>query len=66
MELMKMEQIKTAYRTHTCGQLRMADVGTTVTLAGFLENLREVGANLGFAVLRDFFGTTRSSLRPRK
>ncbi len=54
-----MEQIKTAYRTHTCGQLRMADVGTKVTLAGFLENLREVGANLGFAVLRDFFGLTQ-------
>ena len=54
-----METIRTAYRTHTCGQLRMADVGQTVTLAGFLENLREVGANLGFAVLRDFYGTTQ-------
>ncbi len=54
-----MEQIKTAYRTHTCGQLRMADVGQSVTLAGFLENLREVGSELGFAVVRDFFGTTQ-------
>lgn len=51
-----MEQIKTAYRTRSCGELRLADVGQTVTLAGFLENFREVGANLGFAVLRDFYG----------
>jgi len=49
----------TAYRTHTCGELRMEHVGQTVTLAGFLENVREVGANLAFAVLRDFYGTTQ-------
>ncbi len=54
-----MEQVKTAYRTHSCGELRMDNVGQTVTLAGFLENFREVGANLGFAVLRDFYGTTQ-------
>ena len=50
---------KTFYRTHTCGDLRMEQVGQTVTLAGFLENLREVGSSLGFAVLRDFYGTTQ-------
>ena len=54
-----MEQCKTAYRSHTCGQLRMEDVGKTVTLSGFLENFREVGSELGFAVLRDFYGTTQ-------
>ena len=54
-----MRESKTAYRTHTCGQLRMGDVGQTVTLAGFLENLREVGSNLGFAVVRDFYGATQ-------
>ena len=54
-----MDNVKTAFRTHTCGQLRMSDVGQTVTLSGFLENLREVGANLGFAVLRDFYGVTQ-------
>ncbi len=50
---------KTAFRTHTCGELRMEDVGKTVTLSGFLENVREVGASLGFAVLRDFYGVTQ-------
>ncbi|MGX8693046.1 MAG: aspartate--tRNA ligase [Clostridia bacterium] len=46
-------------RTHTCGELRLADAGKQVTIVGWLENLREVGANLGFAVLRDFYGTTQ-------
>ncbi len=54
-----MENQKTFYRTHTCGQLRMEQVGQTVTLSGFLENLREVSANLAFLVLRDFYGTTQ-------
>ena len=54
-----MANAKTYYRTHTCGELRMEHVGQTVTLAGFLENFREVGANLGFVVLRDFYGTTQ-------
>ena len=48
-----------SYRTHTCGELRLEQVGQTVTLAGFLENFREVGANLGFAILRDFYGVTQ-------
>ncbi|MBM6871123.1 Asp-tRNA(Asn)/Glu-tRNA(Gln) amidotransferase GatCAB subunit C, partial [Pseudoflavonifractor phocaeensis] len=37
----------------------MEQVGQTVTLAGFLENIREVGQNLAFVVLRDFYGTTQ-------
>ncbi|MCR4762185.1 MAG: aspartate--tRNA ligase [Lachnospiraceae bacterium] len=49
----------TQSRTHTCGELRIGDIGEKVTLAGWMENLREVGANLGFAVLRDFYGTTQ-------
>ena len=49
----------TFYRTHTCGELRMEQVGQTVTLAGWMENLREVGANLAFLILRDFYGTTQ-------
>jgi len=46
-------------RTHTCGQLRLSDAGQTVTLAGWLENVREVGSNFAFLVLRDFYGTTQ-------
>lgn len=46
-------------RTHTCGQLRLADAGQTVTLCGWMENLREVGASFAFLVLRDFYGTTQ-------
>ena len=37
--------------------LRLSDAGKTVTLAGWLENVREVGANFAFLVLRDFYGT---------
>ncbi|RKI68668.1 aspartate--tRNA ligase [bacterium 1xD42-67] len=51
--------MSTYYRTHTCGELRMEQVGQTVTLAGWMENLREVGKDLAFLVLRDFYGTTQ-------
>ncbi len=54
-----MDNVRNSHRTHSCGELRMEHVGQTVTLAGFLENFREVGANLGFLVLRDFYGTTQ-------
>ena len=46
-------------RTHTCNQLRLADVGKTVKIVGWMENVREVGSNLAFVVLRDFYGTTQ-------
>ena len=46
-------------RTHTCGELRMADCGKTVQLSGWMENVREVSASLAFVVLRDFYGTTQ-------
>ena len=46
-------------RTHTCNELRMAHVGEQVTIAGWMENVREVGQNLAFLVLRDFYGTTQ-------
>lgn len=46
-------------RTHTCGELRLSDAGKQVTLAGWLENMRIVSANLAFVVLRDFYGTTQ-------
>ncbi|WP_322174294.1 aspartate--tRNA ligase [Acutalibacter caecimuris] len=47
------------FRTHNCGQLRLENAGETVTLAGWMENLREVGGGIAFLVLRDFFGTTQ-------
>ncbi len=46
-------------RTNTCGELRLSDAGKQVTLAGWLENVREVGANFAFLVLRDYYGTTQ-------
>ena len=49
----------TQSRTHNCGELRLSNAGKTVTLAGWMENVREVGANLAFVVLRDFYGTTQ-------
>lgn len=49
----------TQSRTHTCGALRLSDAGKTVTLAGWMENLRIVGSSLAFVVLRDFYGTTQ-------
>ena len=46
-------------RTHTCGQLRLSDAGKTVTIAGWMENVREVGQNFAFVIVRDFYGTTQ-------
>ena len=46
-------------RTHNCGELRISDEGKHVRICGWLENVREVGANLSFAVVRDFYGTTQ-------
>ena len=46
-------------RTHNCGELRLVNAGETVTLAGWLENVREVGNNFAFCVLRDYYGTTQ-------
>ena len=46
-------------RTHTCGELRLGNVNERVTLAGWMENVRVVGSNFAFVVLRDFYGTTQ-------
>ena len=46
-------------RTHNCGELRLQDVGKTVTIVGWLETTREVGSNFAFLVLRDYYGTTQ-------
>ena len=46
-------------RTHNCNELRIANVGENVRLVGWMENVREVGKNFAFIVLRDFYGTTQ-------
>ena len=46
-------------RTHTCNELRMEHVGQKVKIVGWMENVREVGSNFAFVVVRDFYGTTQ-------
>ena len=46
-------------RTHTCDELRITNVGEKVKLSGWMENVREVGQNFAFVILRDFYGTTQ-------
>ena len=49
----------TQSRTHNCNELRLTDAGKEVTLVGWFENIRKVSKNLGFLILRDFYGTTQ-------
>lgn len=46
-------------RTHTCNALRLSDAGAEVTIVGWYDNLRKVSKNLGFLILRDYYGTTQ-------
>ncbi len=46
-------------RTHNCNELRLSDAGKKVTIVGWYENIRKVSKNLGFLILRDFYGTTQ-------
>ena len=49
----------TQSRTHTCNELRIENVGQKVKIVGWMENVREVGSNFAFVVVRDFYGTTQ-------
>ena len=46
------------YRTHTCGELNINNIGQTVKLSGWIQKIRDLG-KMAFIDLRDEFGITQ-------
>lgn len=46
------------YRSHTCGELRIADIQKEVTLSGWVKTIRKFGS-ITFIDLRDRYGITQ-------
>lgn len=53
-----MEVVKNIYRTHTCGELNINNVGEDVKLSGWVQKIRDLGGMI-FIDLRDEFGITQ-------
>lgn len=47
------------YRTHNCGEIRMSDVGKTVSIAGWVQTIRDLGGVV-FIDVRDQYGVTQA------
>ena len=46
------------FRTHTCNEISLEDVGKKVRIAGFVETIRDFGG-LVFLDIRDMYGITQ-------
>ncbi len=49
----------TMYRSHTCGELRLADENKEVILSGWVQKVRKLGGGITFVDLRDRYGITQ-------